>query len=101
MRCYSPRNIHTYANTHIHAAIRRAIRDELGLKENPPIVISAVMKDVQGTASKLGLPAEKSYLWDDNEVLKGQPHGRHAGPCVCMCMYEGAFLHVYLKFVCV
>ena len=84
------------------AAIRKVIRDELDLKENPPIVVSAVMKDVQGTATKLGLPAEKSYLWDDNEVLKGQPHGMYVyymvmyACCQCitwLCMHIVSVLH--------
>ena len=80
----------THNKTH-YAAIRTVIRDELGLKENPPIVVSAVMKDVQGTATKLGLPAEKSYLWDDNEVLKGQPHGTNACHAHICCTTNPAY----------
>jgi len=55
-------------------AIRTVVQEELELAETPTLVVAAAMKDVQGTAIKLGLPPENSYLWDDNEVLRGQPH---------------------------
>eukprot|EP00281_Chroomonas_sp_CCMP1168_P023842 CAMPEP_0206224634 /NCGR_PEP_ID=MMETSP0047_2-20121206/7131_1 /ASSEMBLY_ACC=CAM_ASM_000192 /TAXON_ID=195065 /ORGANISM="Chroomonas mesostigmatica_cf, Strain CCMP1168" /LENGTH=526 /DNA_ID=CAMNT_0053647605 /DNA_START=105 /DNA_END=1682 /DNA_ORIENTATION=+ len=65
-------------------AIRQALKEELSLDANPPMVVTAVMKDVQGTATKLGLPPECSYLWDDNEVIKGQPHVLTVDPYVAM-----------------
>ena len=37
------------------AAIRQAIMEELELDVAPTIVVSATMKDVQGTAAKLGI----------------------------------------------
>jgi len=69
-------------------AIRQVIKDELELDYMPTIVVTSIMKDVQGTAKALGLPPEKSYLWDDNEVLKGQPHVLTVDPYVAMQKQE-------------
>jgi len=55
-------------------AIRQVVQEELGLEAPPSIVVTSTLKDVQATATKLGLRPEVSYLWDDNEVMKGQPH---------------------------
>mmetsp|Transcript_54330 Transcript_54330/g.128170 ORF Transcript_54330/g.128170 Transcript_54330/m.128170 type:complete len:590 (+) Transcript_54330:138-1907(+) len=55
-------------------AIRQVIKEELNLDEVPSMVVTSTLKDVQATAKKLGLRPEVSYLWDDNEVMKGQPH---------------------------
>jgi len=80
-------------------AIRKVIRDELDLDYNPRIVVTSIMKDLQGTASKLGLPAEKSYLWDDNQVLKGQPHVLTVDPYVGMDREHRTDLLSYMEKV--
>jgi len=65
-------------------AIRQVVQEELGLEQPPTTVVCAAMKDVQATAQKLGLKPDISYLWDDNEVLKGQPHVLVVPPYVAM-----------------
>lgn len=82
---------------HVPPAIRQVIRDELELDYMPTIVVTSIMKDVQGTAKALGLPPEKSYLWDDNEVLKGQPHVLTVDPYVAMQKQEKDELLSFLE----
>mmetsp|Transcript_16061 Transcript_16061/g.36709 ORF Transcript_16061/g.36709 Transcript_16061/m.36709 type:complete len:524 (-) Transcript_16061:71-1642(-) len=65
-------------------AIRKVIEEELELDSVPELVVTSVMKDVQGTAIKLGHRPEKCYLWDDNQVLEGQPHVLTVEPFVAM-----------------
>lgn len=64
--------------------IRQVVQEELELDYTPQVVVTSTMKDVQATAQKLGLRPERSYLWDDNTVLEGQPHVLTVDPYVAM-----------------
>jgi hypothetical protein len=77
-------------------AIRQVVQEELGLDAAPSTVVCAAMKDVQATAQKLGMKPDVSYLWDDNEVLKGQPHVLCVPPYVAM---DGERKQQLLKFL--
>jgi len=65
-------------------AIRQVVEEELGLDYTPNVVVTSTMKDVQSTAEKLGMRPERAFLWDDNQVLQGQPHVLTVDPYVAM-----------------
>eukprot|EP00960_Hanusia_phi_P031333 749232-Hanusia_phi.AAC.4 len=54
-------------------ATRQVIAKELGLDELPELVVTATPKDLDTTLSRLGLPKENAFLWDDNPKLRGKP----------------------------
>ena len=60
-------------------AARAALRDALGLAAHPDAVVTAAPKDVPRTARRLGCPAARAHLWDDNPRLRGRP-GAHVVP---------------------
>ncbi|EKX41728.1 hypothetical protein GUITHDRAFT_112144 [Guillardia theta CCMP2712] len=54
-------------------ATRQVIAKELELDDLPELVVTATPKDLDSTMSRLRLPKENAFLWDDNPKLRGKP----------------------------
>jgi hypothetical protein len=78
-------------------AARAALRAALGLAAPPAAVVTAAPKDVPRTARRLGCPAARAHLWDDNTRLRGRPGALVVPPFTRLAPAQRASLLAFLE----